>query len=105
MKKKFEPVTETNKDVSEDVTKTMTETSIENNKALAKINDKLLEIMNDRGILASHLLSPLSKIFIPEQTSFFKLVKELDSNRINDLLINRTISVTLSDNLLTFRDT
>ena len=48
-------------------------------------------------------MSPLSKIAQPEHTSQFKLVK--DMNRINDLLKNKTIPVTLFDNLLTFRDT
>ena len=40
----------------------MAENSKENNKAISKLNDKLLELMNDRGTLASHLLSLLSKI-------------------------------------------
>ena len=50
MKKVFEPVTKTIKDVSEDVTKTMMITSKENNQALENLNNKLREIMNDRGI-------------------------------------------------------
>ena len=58
MKKLFKPVTKSNKDVSEEVTKTMTETSTKNNKALETLNNKLLEIMNDRGIISSCLLSP-----------------------------------------------
>ena len=41
MKKVFEPVTKSFKDVSDEVTKTMTETSIKNNKAPEKLNDKL----------------------------------------------------------------
>ena len=53
MKKVFEPVTKSNKDVSEEVTKTITETSNNNNKALQNINNELLEIMNDRGKLAT----------------------------------------------------
>ena len=53
MKKVFEPVSKSNKDASEDVTKTMTESSKENNKALAILNHKLLKLMNDRGLLAS----------------------------------------------------
>ena len=53
MKKVFEPVTKSIKDVSEEVTKTMTENSIKNNQALENSNKKLLEILNDRGILAS----------------------------------------------------
>ena len=61
--------------------------------------------MNDRGILASYLLSPLSKITNPEYTIQFKLVKDPTSSRVNDLKMNKTIPVTLHDNLLTFRDT
>ena len=61
--------------------------------------------MNDRGTLASSLLSPLSKITNPENTSQFKLVKDSTSKRVNDLKINKTIPITLHDNLLAFRDT
>ena len=39
----------------------MTETSIKNNKALLNLNNKLLEIMNDSGKMATFLMSPLSK--------------------------------------------
>ena len=62
MRKVFEHVTKSNKDGSEDVTRTMTENPTENSKALAKLNDKLLEIMDDRGILASFLIPLSSKI-------------------------------------------
>ena len=61
--------------------------------------------MNDRGILASYLMSPLSKITNPENSTQFRLVKDHNSNRINDLLIKNTIPNPLHDNLLTFRDT
>ena len=61
--------------------------------------------MNDRGILASYLLSPLSKITDPENTSQFNLIKHRNSNRVNDLLMHIRIPVTLYKNLLTFRDT
>ena len=104
MKKVFEPVTESSKDVSEDVTKTMMETSTENNKPLENFNNKLLEILHDRGIVASYLLSPSSKITHPEHTSQFKLVKDPQSNRVNDLLINKIIPITLYNNSLRFRD-
>ena len=60
--------------------------------------------MNDRGILASYLMSPLSKINNPENSSQFKLVKDHNSNRVNDSKINKTIPFTLFNNLLTFRD-
>ena len=61
--------------------------------------------MHDRCILARYFISPLSKITNPEHTSLFKLVKDPDSNRLNEILINKTIPVTLFDVLLTSRDT
>ena len=79
-------------------------TTKENNKAIENLNNKLLEIMNDRGIIAFYFLSP-SKITNPESTSQFKLVKDFNSNRVSDLLIHKAIPVTLYNNLLTFRDT
>ena len=76
MKKVFEPVTKSLENTSQDLSKTITETSIKNNQAIENLNNKLLEILNDRGILASYLISPLSKITNPENSSQFKLVKE-----------------------------
>ena len=73
----------------------MTESSIENYKALENLSDKLLEIMNDRGMIASYLLSPRSKITNLENTTQFKLVKDSSSNRVNDLLKHKTIPLTL----------
>ena len=105
MKKIFEPVTKSLESTSQDITKTITETSIKNNQAIENLNNKLLEIMNDRGIIASYLISTLSKLTNPENTSQFKLVKDSTSNRGNDLLIHNTIPITLHDNLLSFRDT
>ena len=105
MKKLYEPLTDTIKNTSENITKTITESSKENNLALENLNNKILEIMNDRGILASYLMSPLSKIFNAENTTQFKLVKDSTSNRVNDLKINKTVPITLYNNMLTFRDT
>ena len=105
MKKVFEPVTKSLKNTSQDITKNIKETSIKNNQAIENINNKLLEIMNDRGILASYLMTSLSKKTNPENTSQFKLVKDSTSNRVNDLLIHNTVPITLHDNLLIFRDT
>ena len=72
-------------------------TSKKNNKALENLNNKLLEIKKVRGKLAPHLISPLSKITKAkiENKIQFELVKDPNSNRVNDLLINKTISVTL----------
>ena len=105
MKKLYEPLTDTIKNTSENITKTIAEYSKENNLALENLNNKLVEIMNDRGILASYLMSPLSKITNSENTTQFKLVKDSASNRVNDLKINKTVPITLYNNMLTFRDT
>ena len=105
MKKVFEPITKSLENTSQDITKTITETSVKNNQAIENINNNLLEIMNDRGILATYLMSPLSRITNPEISSQFKPVKDPSSNRVNDLKINTTIPITLYGNMLTFRDT
>ena len=105
MKKAFEPITATTKNTSKNLWKILTESSTKNNKALENLNNKLQEIMNERGKLASHLTSPLSKITNPENLSQFKLVKHSNSIRVNDLLIHNTIPINLYNNLLTFRDT
>ena len=105
MKKVFEPVTKSLENTSENLTKAITETSIKNNLAIENINNNLLEIMNDRGISATYLMSPLSRITNPENASQFKVVKDPSSNRVNDLNINKTIPITLYGNMLTFRDT
>ena len=76
-----------------------------NNPALTNINDKFLEIMNDRGKLASSLLSPVHKITNPEQAGQVKPEKDPDSNNVKDFSMSKTIHVTLYNNLLTFRDT
>ena len=105
MKKVFEPVNKTLKDVSEELTRTITDSSKNNNKALENLNNKLLELMNDRIVLATSLMSSSSTLTNPENTTQFKIVKYSSSNRVNDLLIRNTIPNTLFYSLLTFRDT
>ena len=105
MKKVFEPVTRSLENTSEKLKNAITDSSIENNRAIEIVNNKLLEIMNDRGILASYLMSPSSKITNPENKSQFILVKDPNSNRVNDLLMKNKILITLYGNMLTFRDT
>ena len=73
----FEPVTKSLEKTSEGITKTITENSIKNNQAIEKLNNNLLEIMNDRGILASYLMIPLSIITNPENTTQIELVKDI----------------------------
>ena len=105
MKKVSELVTKSLENTSQDITKTITEASIKNNQAIENLNNKLLEIMNDRGILASYLLSPLSKITNPENTTQIKLVIDHNSHRGNDLKLNNSKTFNLHTTLLTFRDT
>ena len=105
MKKVFELVTKSLENTSQDITKTITESSIKNNQVIENLDNKLLEIMNDRRFLASYLMSPLSKITNPENTTHFKSVKDSNSNGVKDLKRNNSIPITLHNNLLTFRDT
>ena len=105
MKKVFEPVTKSLENTSENLTKAITETSIKNNLAIENINNNFLEIMNDRGILATYLMSPLSRITNPDNTTQFKLINDSTSDRVNDLEIYNSIPITLYGNILTFRDT
>ena len=91
----FVPVSDTKQNTSENLTKTITEISINNNKALQKFNNKLLQIMKDRGLLATCLMSPLSRITKPENTSQFEIIKDSSSNRVNDLLIYDSTPITL----------
>ena len=102
MRKVFEAVTKSLENTSENLTEAISESSKENNLTLENINNKLLEIMNERGILEYYLMSPLSKITNPENASQFKLVKDLSSNRFNDLKINKTIPITFYGNLFLF---
>ena len=105
MKKVFEPVTKSLENTSENITKALTETSIKNNLAIENINNNLLERMTDKGIIATYLMSPLSKITNPENDRQFKLVEDSNSNRVNDLLFKNKIPIILYGNILTFRDT
>ena len=66
MKKVFEPVTKSLENTSEKLANAITDSSIKNNQAIENVNNKLLKIMNDRGILATYLMSPLSKITNPK---------------------------------------
>ena len=72
--------------------------SKQNNKALENLNDKFLELMNHKGIIAPYSFSSLSKITNLEHTSQFKLVKDPDSKRANGFLINKIIPVTICNN-------
>ena len=67
MKKVFEPMTDAIKNTYENITKTVTESSIKNNKAIENLNEKVLELMNDKRMIAPYLASSLVNLFKPEK--------------------------------------
>ena len=62
MEKVFERKTNAKNNTSQNITKTIKEISIKNNQTIENLNNKLLEIMNDEGIIASCFLSPLPEV-------------------------------------------
>ena len=65
----FKPMTDELKNTSEKITRTLTENSINNNKAIENLNEKILELMNDKGIIASYLASSLMEVFKKDNKS------------------------------------
>ena len=57
-----------NENTSGTLIKTITETSTKNNKATSDLNKKVLELMNDNGMIASYLAYSLINLFRPENT-------------------------------------
>ena len=104
MTKVFEPLTDTLKKTSENISKTITENSINNNKAIENLNEKILELMNDKGLIAPYLTSSLVEVFKKDNKSQFRLRKDPNSTKMNDFLIHGTIPVTIFSNIITFRD-
>ena len=104
IKKIYEPLTDTIKDVSEKITKTLKENSNINNKAIENLNEKILELMDDSGLIAPYLAFSLVIVFKPENKSQFSLKKDHNSTKMNEFLINEGIPVTLVSNMLIFRD-
>ena len=103
-KKFFKPMTDEIKNTSEKIAKTLTENSINNNKAIENLNEKILELMNDQGLIAPYLASSLVNLFKPENKSQFRLGKDPNSTKMNNFLIHRVIPVTRFSNMVVFRD-
>ena len=104
MEEVFEPLTDTLKKTSESITKTIIENSINNNKAIENLNEKMLELMNDKGMIAPYLTTSLVEVFKKDNKSHFRLRKDHNSTKMNDFLIHGTIPVTIFSNMITFRD-
>ena len=92
------------KKTSENITKTITENSINNNKAIENLNEKILELMDDIGLIAPYLTTSLVEVFKKDNKSQFRLRKDTNSTKMNDFLIHGTIPVTIFSNMITFRD-
>ena len=100
----FEPLTDTLKKTSENKTKAITETSVNNNKAIENSNEKILELMNDKGMIAPYLASSLVEVLKRDNKSQFRLRKDTNSTKMNDFLIHGTIPVTVFSDMMVFRD-
>ena len=100
----FKPMTDELKNTSEKITRTLTENSINNNKAIENLNEKILELMNEQGMIASYLVSSLVEVFKKDSKSQFRLRKDPNSTKLNDFLIHGTIPVTIFSNMIVFRD-
>ena len=50
----FKPMTDAIKNTSENITKTLTENSINSNKGKESLNEKILKLINDKGMLAPY---------------------------------------------------
>ena len=100
----FKPVTKSLEKTSENITKTITENSFNNNKAIENLNEKFLELMNDKGMIAPYLTTSLVEVYKKDNKSQFRLRKDNSSTKMNDFLIHGTIPVTIFSNMITFRD-
>ena len=99
----FKPMTDEIKNTSENITKTITENSINNNKAIENLNEKILELMNDKGLIAPYLTTSLVEVFKKDNKSQFRFRKDPNSTKMNDFLIHGNIPVTIFSNMITFR--
>ena len=104
MEEVFEALTDTLKKTSDNIAKTITENSINNNKAIENLNEKILELMNDKGMIAPYLTTSLVEVFKKDNKSQFRLRKDPNSTKMNDFLIHGNIPVTIFSNMITFRD-
>ena len=104
LKQAFEPITKSLENTSENITKTITETSNKNNKAKSDLNEKVLELIDEKGLTAPYLASSLVNLFKPENKSQFRLGKDTNSTKMNGFLIQGNLPITLFSNMVTFRD-
>ena len=100
----FKPMTDELKNTSEKITRTLTENSINNNKAIENLNEKNLELMDEKGMIAPYLASSLVEVFKKDNKIQFRLRKDPNSTKLNDFLIHGIKPVTIFSNMIVFRD-
>ena len=101
LKEVYEPLTNTLKKTSENITKTITESSIKNNKAISDLKENFLKMMNDKGTIAPYLASSLVNLFKLKNKSQFRLRKDPNSTKMEDFLGHGNIPVTLFSSMIT----
>ena len=67
MKNIFEPVTKSLEKTSQNITKTITGTAIENKKAISDLNKNVPELKNEKGLIAPYLAYSLVNLLKPEK--------------------------------------
>ena len=70
---------------------------------MENLNENVLELMNDKGMIAPYLASSLVNFFNLKKSQF-RLIKDLNSIEMNEFLISDGTPVTLYSKMLTFRD-
>ena len=97
-------MTEAIKSTSENITKTLTENSVNNNKSIENLDEKILEWMDYKGMIAPYVTTSLVEVFKKDNKSQFRLRKDPNSTKMNNFLIHGNIPVTIFSNMITFRD-
>ena len=69
------------KNTSEKITKTLTENYNNYNKTIENLNEKILELMNEKGLIAPYLIASLANVLSLENKSQFRLRKDPNSTK------------------------
>ena len=104
MEEVFEPLTDTLQKTSENITRLLQKLLLKTSKAISDLNEKVLELVDEKGLIAAYLALSLVNLFKPENKSQFRLKKDLNSTEMNDFLIHENIPVSLHSNMIIFRN-
>ena len=73
----------------------MNDFSIRNNKAPEDLNQKVSDLMHDKGLIDLYLTSSLVNLFTSENKCQYILLRDPNSTRMNDFMMDRIIPVTI----------